>query len=591
MADGTIAPTSPEPPPTDLADPGADVPDDAGDPGDVGAAAAATVRQRLVRLARRDWTFVVGLTLLAGGLPLVVALAAVRRDSWFPAMDLALTEMRVRDVGTGDPPLVGLIGRLYGLGERGSHPGPLSFWLLWPLYKVFGSDPRALEVGTAVLNVAATGLCIWVAHRRGGRLGALGVAAVLVVLARSYGPELLTQPWNPHLPVLWWVVFLLAVWSVLCDDLALLPLVVFAGSFCVQTHISYLGLVLGVGVPALLVVVGTAVRRRDPDATRRLLRWGGGSLLLLLVLWLPPIVDQLTADPGNASILRDAFAHPEYPPVGFGRRALDLWLVHLDPFALLHRQDQTIVARGGSTLPGLLLLAAWVAAVGVAWRRRVRDESLLRLHLVVAAALALGFVSFARILGDPFWWVVLWAWGTTALVVVAVGWTVVTALRDTPRVPVAAAGAAGCVLVVGSVLFVGDATSTEVYGPAYSVALGQVAPPTSAYLRQAEQESGRSERWLLRWERPGTFDADPIPYGLVLELERHGLDVGTPVEPTQAEIPYRVRDPADATAVVDYVIDQPSIDRWRRNPDAIEIAHGTYLNRPIAVFTTLAPPT
>ena len=39
------------------------------------------------------------------------------------------------------------------------------------------------------------------------------------------------------------VLFLLAVWSVLCDDLPMLPVAVFAGSFCMQTHISYLGLV------------------------------------------------------------------------------------------------------------------------------------------------------------------------------------------------------------------------------------------------------------------------------------------------------------------------------------------------------------
>jgi hypothetical protein len=599
VGEGTIA-TTPERRASDR--PAAD--DEAGGEavGDTGAADVADQgsglrrRQRWVRLARGDAAFVVGLTLLAIGLPLLVALAAVWRDRWFPAMDLALTEMRVRDVGTGDPPLVGLIGRLYGLGERGSHPGPLSFWVLWPLYKVFGSDPRALEIGTAALNVAATGLCIGIAHRRGGRPGALGVAAVLVVLARSYGADLLTQPWNPHLPVLWWMVFLLAVWSVLCDDAPMLPVAVFAGTFCVQTHISYLGLVLGVGVPALLVVAATAVRRRGgPAGDRRLLRWGGGSLALLLVLWLPPIVDQLTADPGNGSILRDAFAHPEHPPVGFGRRALELWLRHLDPFALLQRQDQVIMARDGSTLPGLLLLAVWVASalfVVRQWRRRQPGYApLVRLQVVTAAAIVLGFVSFARILGDPFYWVVLWAWGITALVLVAVGWTLARALRDLPQVPGGApvrlaTGAAGAVLAVGSLVFVRDATSTEVYGVEYSLTLGQVAPPTVAHLREVEEESGRSERWLLRWERPGTFEADPIPYGLVLELERHGLDVGTPVEPTHAEVPYRVRDPADATAVVDYVVDQPSIDRWRRDPDAVEIAHGTYLGHPIAVFTT-----
>src|SRR5206468_2072071 len=81
----------------------------------------------------------------------------------------------------------------------------------------------------------------------------------------------LTEAWNPYMPMMWWVVFLLAVWSVLCDDLLMLPIAVFAGSFCAQTHIPYLGLVLGVSGFMTVVLAWRAWQRRrvaspaDPD--------------------------------------------------------------------------------------------------------------------------------------------------------------------------------------------------------------------------------------------------------------------------------------------------------------------------------------
>ena len=75
----------------------------------------------------------------------------------------------------------------------------------------------------------------------------LGVATVLAVLTTGYGTVTLTEPWNPYLPVLPWLVFLLAVWAVACGDLVLLPVVVLAGTFCAQTRVPYLPLTAALG--------------------------------------------------------------------------------------------------------------------------------------------------------------------------------------------------------------------------------------------------------------------------------------------------------------------------------------------------------
>ena len=91
---------------------GTDVPLEAGEPatGDPGAAPDRPVRswsQRRVLV----WG---GLFALVA-LPLVVAAVALRRPPWYPALDMAMTELRLRDVGTRHTPLIGL--------PAGSAPG------------------------------------------------------------------------------------------------------------------------------------------------------------------------------------------------------------------------------------------------------------------------------------------------------------------------------------------------------------------------------------------------------------------------------------------------------------------------------------
>jgi hypothetical protein len=211
------------------------------------------------RLSARPWLLIIVL-LVVIALPLVVAAIALHRTHWFPVLDLAMTEVRVRDVGTVHTPLIGLPGRIGTLAQQGSHPGPLSFYALAPAYRLLGSSSWALEASTAIVNIVAIGISLVLAHRRGGYRMLLGVGAVLAFLVRGYGVGTLTEPWNPYLPLLWWVVLLLAVWSVVCGDFIILPVAVFAASFCAQTHLPYLGLSLGLGALAAVVAVVTAWR-------------------------------------------------------------------------------------------------------------------------------------------------------------------------------------------------------------------------------------------------------------------------------------------------------------------------------------------
>src|SRR5690606_22178424 len=101
-------------------------------------------------------------------------------------VDLAQIEMRVRDVGTAHSPLVGLGGRIFGFDTQGAHPGPVSFYLLAPVYRLLGGTSWALQVSAATLNVAALAATLWATSRRWGAQGVLLVAAGLAVLLRLY---------------------------------------------------------------------------------------------------------------------------------------------------------------------------------------------------------------------------------------------------------------------------------------------------------------------------------------------------------------------------------------------------------------------
>ncbi len=349
---------------TDLADAGTAAPHGGAVGSDEAGADPAAPEARVPWWRRPLVVGAACLVLLA--VPLVVALGVLHSPRWYPLLDLAQAEIRVRDVGTSHPTLVGAAGRIEAFGVRGSHPGPLAYWALRPVYTLMGDSAFGLQVATATLNLAAMAVVLWVANRRGGVRLMLALAALLAVLTHLYGAATLTEAWNPYLPLLWWLVFLLAAWSVLCDDVALLPLAAFAGSWCLQAHNSYLGLVGGVAAALAAVLAVRLWRRRSDRGYRRpVLGWTAATLLVGFVVWLPPIVEQLRDSPGNLSIVLEHLRHPTEAPIG-ASRGFELLGVHLNVWRFAGGQPGT----SGSSLPALVLVAVWLASVVVAWRAK-----------------------------------------------------------------------------------------------------------------------------------------------------------------------------------------------------------------------------
>ncbi|MGH9120199.1 MAG: hypothetical protein ACRD0A_20725 [Acidimicrobiales bacterium] len=540
------------------------------------------MRQALRRFDEHRAALVVAAIGLVIAVPLLIGLAVMRQPPWVPVVDLTLTELRVRDTLSAHPPLLGLPGRVGTLDRQGSHPGPMSFYLLAVIYRLLGSTAWALQAATVGVHLLAAGVTLWIGYRRGGRMLAAGAGLMLGVLTVGFGVRALAEPWNPYLPVLMWVVFLLAVWSVVVGDVPLLPVAAAAGTLCAQTHISYLALYLGLGTLALGAAVWWA-RARGPGAERRrAVRWMGAALGVAAVLWLPPVYQQLRAtdaDPGNVSILADHFATSPEPAVGL-RSAAGAVVAHLDATYLILGQLSSPgelssgFAAGPNRAVGAGVLVVWLAAAAAAiWLRHAR---LVGLHAVVAGALAIGLVSASRIFGVPWYYLTLWLWGIAAVMLLAIGWTIVAVVGRLRPMPTSGTRPAviGFWVLAGMVALVAGrlsfaATRVDGLHAMPSRVITAILPDVTAAIDDGSGEAtGRDGRYLVTWS--DSLNLGENGFGLFGELERRGYDVGVP-SPYHTQFgAHRVLEADDATAQI-VLATGVSVDEWRAVPGVVEV--------------------
>ncbi len=512
---------------------------------------------------------------VAAVVPFVVLAVVHRRPHWIPVSDQATIEMFVRDVGSADIPTTGTYGRFFVDGLQGNHPGPLGWYLLWPIYRLLGSTSFALTVAYVTLHVLAVLVLIWVVGRR-QRAGLLLLFAVAaMVLARGYGTFVLGQVWNPHLPVLWWLAFACSAWGVLCGDRLLLPVMVAIGALCVQTHVSYLGPVAVVGLIAVAGTVSESWRRPELRSSTR--RWLGVAALVGLALWLPPIYDQVAHDDGNLALLWSYFTNGENVGVGWGQ-GIELLSVHLDPWRMVlgefwgDRQSGIGAMPMGSVVPGIVMVAVWVVAVWVSLR--LADRELVRFHAVTGGALVAGVVSISRVVPPTWYWVMFWGWGLNIMVLVSVAWTAaVLARRRFPHPPfvVAARGAAGTLMLIAATVFVAETVTGQRLGEyGRGQALARLLPPALDALESDPRLADHAGPYRVTWSDPVWLGVQGV--ALVNELERAGLDVRADRHLEPEVRPHRVVGEGESSATI-RLVGGPFIDQLRADPAAIELAY------------------
>jgi hypothetical protein len=532
---------------------------------------------RLRSVAESPWAAIVVV-----GIPFLIAAVRLATRQWFPVLDLAMTEFRVRDVGTRYTPIIGLPGRIGDFPDQGSHPGPLSFYLVAITYRLIGSAAWAMLVGALAVGMASIAACILISRRLGGYWLQGAVVVLLLVVIQGYGFGVLSQPWNPYLPLLPWMAVLIATWAIFAGDNAVLWVGAVAGSFAAQTHLPYVGLAGGIVVISTGLVAWRWLRATPGTPERHTVgRQLGIGVIAAAVCWVPVVLDQLFGSQ-NLSMIVAFFREPRETAIGFSE-GTKLLLRHMDLTRLLGGSvsgsgefAEASARSAGSIFPGMVLLVLWIGAA-VASVSVLRQRRLVALHSVVAICLVLELTSMSRIYGKVWFYLTLWAWSVTALMVAATIWTAIEFIRrtwpgerTTLRIAKTMTVALWTVGVVAWVALVIGAVKVDVPEPRLSRSLGAVVEPTAEALRDGVGAAqGADGNYTVLWNDAYFFGSQG--YGLISELERRGFDAGAPFPWRVPVTEHRVIDVEDATAVVQFVTGA-YLPQWRAEASAVEVA-------------------
>jgi hypothetical protein len=319
------------------------------------------------------------LAALAG---VVEAVIRTARSGWVPVSDDAAIALRAHDMFTRHVPLVGMPSTLgaYAHGHAASHLGPLEFFALAPTYALSGRSPVGLLIGVLLVNAAAVIAIAWASNRIGGVRVLVFAMALIAFLAWGLGP-LLGEIWNADVPLLPFAAFVVLAVAVGNRVLVALPWALLFGSFAVQAHLSYLGLVgiitlwtVGLaawhGVRELRSTSGDA-RHAVVSRLRRIVVW---SVVVVAACWWAPIVQQFTSSAGNLSAVASGFTSPSSSGgAAFGVHYVGL-VVGLPPPFGKAPFDIAVGIRGhASAFDGVRFLFPWLVAVAgivIATRRR-----------------------------------------------------------------------------------------------------------------------------------------------------------------------------------------------------------------------------
>jgi hypothetical protein len=212
-----------------------------------------------------------------------------------PASDFALLELSTGEALHGRQ----LVGPYSRFGWR--HPGPAYFYLLAPLHGASGGSSASLPVTVLLVNWAAL-LGMVAGLRRWAAPIAPIVALPLVVAYGFYlGPGFLYNIWNPAVTILPLGLFLILCAGVASGTTAAVPIVAALGSFLVQTHVGYAPCVATATLAAGALWLRHGPRAGDAPMVPRL------PIVLtiatLVALWTPPLVEEVTRDPGNVTLV------------------------------------------------------------------------------------------------------------------------------------------------------------------------------------------------------------------------------------------------------------------------------------------------
>jgi hypothetical protein len=492
---------------------------------------------------RERWVAIVAIVLAL--VPVVCVLVFRAGRTYLPLGDEAIIDLRVRDVFTSHTPLVGAYSRGF------NHPGPALFWLLAPFSELAGGAAWGTLVGAAVLQGVAIAASGWLAFRRGGLTLTLLVLTGFGFAYSSFvqGDQLL-QPWNPNVAFPFFMLFLLQVWAFSTGDRWQLLGMAVIGSLLVQFHIGYLPLVLIGGAWAALAVLIDRRQSRaaeTPRSRKTRTRWRpvlASSAAALVVLWIAPLIEQLTDPHGNLTAILDYFRNDGGNVaglrVGAGIFAAEFklpppWLGGSDNLAFATSKVET-ASLWWLLIPAALLSIGFLAA-RAAQRRSALRMMQLALIMSIGSIIAISRVS-VELQAFLFFWRVIVA----VFVVIATIWSVALWSRleqreHARRVVVAAL----LVVIAGSSLI---RTNDDVLS--HRDALGPLDTYAERLFDRAARRAPHGSQLLVRGVA-GTTSG--LAQGLFDDLDRRGAHVRVDAESGYQYGSERVATPSDVDQV------------------------------------------
>lgn len=488
--------------------------------------------------------------------PILVALVSAHSPTWYPTGDLAQAELHIRAVPM-HMPLLGAAGRFGTIFDQGSHLGPAGAIALSVPYRLLGSSSWSVMGAVVALHLLALAASLVMMRRLAGVGAMWALAAVSAVMIRSFGTDWFLEPWNPWFGVVVLMATCIAAWGTWVGDDALLPVFVVAGSFCAQVHVAYAPVVAVIG---LALVVRRAIARRRIAPPRRGIVVG--SVLAGVLLWLPPVIDQITREPGNLTVLWRHLQDPPDAPAGWSA-TLSTLVNELNLFGSWSVGVNTDPSASPDPLRwigfvGLVVLAT--AAIVAARRRRQPREiaAWYSLAIVVVASV----LTVTRIYGPVYEYLVRWLSAVTVLVVATSIWSIGrSAAHERPDVRRVGA-MAGSLAVVGVLV---ASAAARVDQP-----LARDSQTLSALAPAVVDASDPGTTYLMRFHDPVSLGA--LGIGLLLDMERHGRSIGADTWLDANVLPHRTMTEADADEIVWVVTGDAAIERAASLPGARVIA-------------------
>ncbi len=236
----------------------------------------------------RQWTRFDTVLFVMAVMPYILALIFIQGDS-APVADHAVLEMYVRETKNG---LI-TFGPYSRFGWH--HPGPALFYVLAPVYWLFGAKSQiGLMVGAALINIASVFLIIrTILVEKIPMETRRWTAIVLIAIAAYVNVQTLADPWNPYITLMPFVLFLVLAACVGAGSIgSILPAAVVA-SFVVQAHIGYAPIIAIVFVSAAFCAYVFGIRVNNP-CIRRSSRFNQWLFAVsLIICWIPVVIGEL----------------------------------------------------------------------------------------------------------------------------------------------------------------------------------------------------------------------------------------------------------------------------------------------------------